>query len=253
MLALTAPRRFGPLLALALACLCLLVPTGVDAVEAAHVPLRASSYVAPAHTPPPLQTSVVGLCDSRAGEKVPYTAQDRQEVRDRVKHACEMAGDAPIVCAFYDAVVMRESRGRASVRHNRARGEDGLGPMGLSLRWHADKWPGDPDPDFCTPEASLAVARAIVRRAWVRYSVADLLDVQAIYSGRWGCWASSSGKRSCVADPSGHTRAIICKAMRTRGYSCHTKLKASDFGAPIRKHRRGQWALDAHEGFKASQ
>lgn len=251
MLALTSPRR-ALALALALAASCLLVPDGDVAVEAVHAPLTASTMVAPPPAPASASASPVGLCDPRGGPRVPFTPDDRREVRDRVLSACKLAGDAPIMCAFYDAVVMRESRGRSSIRHTRAEGEDGLGPMGLSLRWHADKWPGDADPAWCTPEASLAVARAIVRRAWVRYDAVDLLDVQAIYSGRWGC-STLGGRRQCYADPSGRTRSIICGAMRRRGYSCHTKLKPGDFGKTIRKRDRAKWVDDMAAAFEVAQ
>jgi hypothetical protein len=198
----------------------------------------------PAALPDVGASSPIGRCDAADGStKVRWTEADRKEVRRRVKRACQKLGAAPIVCAYYDAVVVRESSGMASVRHHQGKNENGLGPMGLSLQWHRDKWPGkDEDPAFCTPEVSLAVAHAIVWRSFTRYHAESFLDVQAIYGGRWACHTDpQTGKRSCFADPNQRTVDSVCSRMKARGYSCHAIVTKRDLGKKLSFGERRKW------------
>ena len=193
---------------------------------------------------PDAAPSPIGQCDAADGsERVQWTEAERMQVRRRVKAACKDLGASPILCAYYDAVVVRESSGMASVRHHKGKNENGLGPMGLSLRWHADKWPGrDEDPAFCTPEVSLAVAHAIVWRAFERYHAESLLDVQAIYGGRWECGVDpATGARSCWADPNHRTESAVCSRMKAKGYSCHAILTEHDLGRKLPFGKRRAW------------
>lgn len=205
------------------------------------------AFGSPFDVPAPVPLSPIGQCDSADGsDRVQWTADDREEVRRRVRRACRSLGASPKLCAYYDAVVVRESSGMASVRHTLGKDENGLGPMGLSLKWHADKWPGrDEDPAFCTPEVSLAVAHAIVWRAVERYHAESLLDVQAIYGGRWSCNTTDTGERVCFADPGQTTVDSVCSRMRARGFSCYSLLTRADLGARIPRRERRAWALAA--------
>jgi len=181
----------------------------------------------------------IGECDPRDGVKPIWTREMRREVRRDVQAACKAAEAAPIVCAYADAIVVRESAGRAGVWHELGRNELGLGAMGLSLRWHADKWPGkDEHPEFCKPAVSFVVAHAIMWRAVSRYKAETIAEIQSIYSGKWDCWHDPEGVRTCRP---GWSRAIpgLCKRMESRGFDCHQKLPKRALGKriPFRERR----------------
>lgn len=184
-------------------------------------------------------------CDPLDGDGMEWSAEQRQETRDRVRLAClHHLKASPTVCAFYEAVVIRESSGRASVRHTLGQGENGLGAMGLSLRWHANKWPGnDEDPMFCTPEVSLIVAHAIVWRAFTRYHATTMLDAQAVYGAQWRCF-ENKGKRTCTAAPNGRTEDAICGRMRHLGASCYAPITRKDLGRRVPLGERRQWVAE---------
>lgn len=185
---------------------------------------------------------VIGTCDPVDGPKQTWTRGDVKETKRRVRAYCKAVKASPAVCAFMDLIVVRESSGFPGVRHTRGKNgngrEHGLGAMGLSLRWHRDKWPGkDEDPMFCTPEVSAAVAHDILWRAVRRYNAANILELQAIYSGRWVC-TQWEGKRKCWAEPNGRTARLTCPGMAYRGFSCHTEITVKDLGRYIPKQDR---------------
>jgi hypothetical protein len=186
-------------------------------------------------------TAVIGQCDPEGRPReVIWHRETRKEVRKRVKDACEHAKAAPIVCAFADAVVMRESAGRAGVRHTLGHREVGLGAMGLSTRWQASRWPGDADPDFCVPEVSFAVAHAIMWSAWRKYRARNILELQSVFgSGGGHC---VDGK--CRPDVQGRHVKSICGRMKRRGFDCTTKLHAKDLGEWIPKAERQSWVAE---------
>ncbi len=133
-------------------------------------------------------------CDVKGERARPYSKSERQETRERVQEVCKHVQASKAVCSYLDAIVIRESSGRAGVRHTigtpeHGISENGLGAMGLSIRWHADKWPGgDEDPMFCIPEVSALVALDIVHRAVKKWEARNLTEVQAVYGGQFGCW-----------------------------------------------------------------
>lgn len=186
----------------------------------------------------PAPASPIGLCDPVDGPRVEFTAAHREEVQARARRTCDAIGASGTVCDWIDTVVYRESRGRSSVRHTRAEGENGLGPMGLSLKWHAGKWTGNADPDFCTPEVSVVVAFAIAWIAVTRYHAESVLDIQAVYSGRTGHYIRPNGRKWYYADPNDHTQAITCPGMKKRGSSCNTPVSRKDLGQRLAKRDR---------------
>ncbi len=186
----------------------------------------------------PTPDSPIGLCDPVDGPRVEYSKADRMEVYARIQTACVAAGDSPIICAYFDMVAFRESRGRASIRHTRAEGENGIGPLGLSIRWQAHRWAGDADPDFCVPEVSYAVAREIPIKAITVYHAKNVLDIQAVYSGRVGHAVMPNGKIWHYANPSDHTLAITCPGMKRRGFRCRTPITRKALGKSIPKRDR---------------
>lgn len=169
-----------------------------------------------------------------------YTREQREETRARVRSTCQSVGASEIVCDYLDAVVIRESSGRAGVRHTLGEGENGLGAMGLSIRWHRDKWPGeDEDPMFCHPEVSALVTLAIMRRAIVRYEAGDLTEIQAIFGGSWDCWGEGRD-RMCRAHPR-RTRDL-CTRMTRRGWSCYRPVRLRDLGREVKRRDRRIYA-----------
>lgn len=224
-----------------------------------------ASDAAPASAP----AVEIGQCDPRDGEPYAWSLAMRRDVRARAQQACVSLGAAPIICLYVDEIIVRESSGRASIRHSRGNGEDGLGPMGLSLRWHADKWEGDDeDPKFCQPEVSVLVALEIMRRAIDRYNAVDIVGIQAVFGGHWRCerrdeyvrieagaWASvavatsrgrlfatpldlavglavgRSGSRECFPEPKS---LDICDRLRRRGYSCWEQIGVDSLGPRVR-------------------
>lgn len=217
--------------------------------------LNTALLVALLFSPPPADerpVGEIGQCNPRSGAAFRWTKEVRQETRARVKHACRASGSSPLVCAFADAVVIRESSGRPGVRHRRGQGEDGLGAMGLNLASHRDKWPGkDEDPMFCQPEVSFAVAHEIIWRAFTRYQARNFLEVQAIYSGKWDCWKDPKGRRQCRAAPTHRTVKSICRRMEMRGFSCYDPITRKDLGRRTKKRDRRDWATEVMADFDA--
>lgn len=190
----------------------------------------------------------IGQCDPVEGARpFRWTKEKKVQVRARIKHMCRKELKASrVVCAFMDAIVVRESYGGiASVRHTKGEKERGLGAMGQSLRWHRDKWPGqDEDPMFCTPEVNAVVAHDIMWRAVTRYRATSVVELQAVYSGRTYCdsYLKPNGreKRVCFAlplRPSLHKH--LCSAMERRGFSCMAPITLKDLGSwvPMRERR----------------
>ncbi|HVI00858.1 MAG TPA: hypothetical protein VM869_19205 [Enhygromyxa sp.] len=211
------------------------------------------------------------FCDAPDGPREPWTREAKARTRARVQAGCKALRAAPIVCAYYQAIVSRESFGGASSRrHTLGSTENGLGPMGLSLRMTANKWPGDDeDPAYCTPEVSLVVAHEIVWRAVTVYGADSIADVQAIYGGRWRCvtadrWRWITGvpmlgrlvarwlpgpDRECMPAPTAATEARICERMDGRGYNCHALITIEDLGRRIPLEQRRSWALSQAAAF----
>ncbi len=169
----------------------------------------------------------IGQCDPVEGPEVVFSDADRLEVYERVRAYSKARGDSQTAQAFFLAVAQRESHGRASVRHTRGDGENGLGPLGLNRRSHRAKWPGAWE-DVCTPEVSVEIAHAIAWLAVDKYRARTFLEVQAIYSGRWV--KTDKGWR---ADPSDRTVRLICPRMRKLGKSCDTLISGRDLGARV--------------------
>jgi hypothetical protein len=190
-------------------------------------------------------------CDPDDGTKHKFTVAERNETHARVRRACKALGAAPVICAYMDAIVERESSGNPGARHHRGRDSDGvqengLGAMGLSKRWHRDKWPGkDEDPYFCSPEVSATVAHAIFWRAMIRYQADTVADIQSIYGGHWKCHRDPmTGERAgCFASRDYGPDSPLCRRMERRGYSCYTPIKIEDLGRKIPLRDRRKFAL----------
>lgn len=196
----------------------------------------------------------VGQCDPQDGPGLTWTAEARQETRDRVQATCRAVGASKAVCEWLDVSVVRESSGRPGVRHTRALGEVGLGPLGLSLRWHHDKWPGaDEDPAFCTPEASALVALEIAHRAVDRYSVEDLVGIQAIFGGHWRCFTDKEAGGDKVCYPTREEDVVLCSALGARGVDCFDKISKKDLGRRVPLKKRREVAEQMRQRFDVSK
>lgn len=196
----------------------------------------------------------VGQCDPQGGPGLTWTADVRQETRDRVQATCRAVGASRAVCEWLDVSVVRESSGRPGVRHTRAPGEFGLGPLGLSLRWHHDKWPGkDEDPAFCSPEASALVALEIAHRAVDRYEADDLVGVQSIFGGHWRCFQDKEAGGGKVCYPSRQEDVVLCAALGARGVDCFDKITKKDLGRRVPLKKRREVAESIAAKFEATQ
>jgi len=172
-----------------------------------------------------------------------YDSAESRETRARVQAVCKEVGADPIVCAYMDAVVVRESSGRSGVRHTKGKNENGLGAMGLSLRWHRDKWPGeDEDPLFCHPEVTAVVSLAIMHRAMQRYKAKNIVEIQAIYAGNWTCQGEGR-ERKCRARVTKRT-TNVCGRMSARGFDCWKTLTKKDLGRKIPMDERRAFVAD---------
>lgn len=207
---------------------------------------------------PPTEKPVVeiGQCDPVEGDRpFVWTAEKKQEVRDRVRRVCKHVKASEHACDFLDSLVVRESYGgMASVRHTKGEGENGLGPMGLSLRWHKDKWPGeDEDPMFCTPEVSALVALEIMHRAVRKWNAKTWVGVQAIYSGSFMSGRTEAGNvwRSPKITPKIANR--ICSPLKLRGVSCWETIRRKDLGRYVPASKRRELALELAASYEAPE
>jgi hypothetical protein len=197
------------------------------------------------------------LCDPDARANS-WTRAEKAETRARVRSACRARGGSELYCDYLDAAVVRESWGGiASAVHRLGVDADGdpeygLGPMGLSVKWHADKWPGDDeDPAFCLPEVSYLVADAIARRAVRVYGASNAVELQAVYGGGRGvrqcvdrgtpAWVfeapvlgwlaralgATKAHRECMVRPLRRHADAVCKRM---GVDCRRPLGFEDLG-----------------------
>jgi hypothetical protein len=209
-------------------------------------------------------------CNDQGVPRVRWSAEAKARTRERARSACEALGASPIICAYDDAIVWRESfGGEASVWHERGTDADGtrergLGMMALSLRWHADKWPGDDEhPAFCSPEASIVVAHEIYWRAVTRYNATNIVEVQAIFAGRFRCttvdrwgwlarvWpaiAWALPERECWPAPTERMTLDVCERMRARGHHCGRRITVADLGERVPLDERRAWVFRQAEG-----
>lgn len=196
----------------------------------------------------------VGQCDPQDGPGLTWTAEAREETRARVQAACRALGASTAVCAWLDVSVIRESSGRPGVRHTRGPGEVGLGPLGLSLRWHRDKWLGtDEDPAFCSPEVSTLVALEIAHRAVDRYEAHDLVGVQSIFGGHWHCFQDKEAGGGKVCYPSRQEDGPLCVALEAHGVDCFAKVTKKDLGRRVSLKKRREVAERMQQQFDASK
>lgn len=215
-------------------------------------------------------------CDPDDGGRS-WTRAQKQRTRDRVAKACEYVGGSPLYCEFWQAAITRESWGGvASAVHTRGTDvdgdtEDGLGPLGISRKWHASKWPGDDElPALCTPEVSFLIGHAIALRAVEAYGASTLVEIQAVYGGgvgvvrcratglpswlRWfgfGWLVERTAGSECEIRPTGRHVAAVCDRMRwedctrpiTREDLGHTDLVARDGWQYVVTAKGRAWAL----------
>lgn len=147
----------------------------------------------------------------------PQNKLERAETRARVRATCEAMGAAAEACDVLDAMVVRESSGDACAIHVRGPGEYGVGPLGLSWRWHRHKWfqKGEATWDqaalFHVPEISAIVALRLYRIAVDHHGAKTWMDVQAVYAGRF---EDGRPARRAIAD------RRWCARLEARGLDC---------------------------------
>jgi hypothetical protein len=194
----------------------------------------------------------IGTCDPVDGPPIRWSAEQRDEVRSRVRATCRAMKAPALTCAWLDAVGDRESAWRPSVRHVLGRNENGLGVLGLSKRWHAAKWPEPPEPAFCSPEASVIVALDIVRRAQVRWGARDLRDVNAVFAGRFRC-VEEEGRRECFIERDVARDRDVCRRLELRGVDCRAPLPMRAGGRVVPVHQRPEVAAELSTRWAAKE
>jgi hypothetical protein len=133
------------------------------------------------------------------------------------------------------------------VRHVRGRNESGLGALGLSTRWHRDKWPGrDEDPAFCMPEVATLVALDVVRRAQTKWGAGNLIDVQAIFAGWFRC-VDEEGRRECFIERYPGRERDLCARLDQRGIDCRAGLRKRAAGRAVPVDQRPALAVELAE------
>ena len=189
------------------------------------------------------------LCDPKGSKRSKVTKSIRRETRARIRHAFRYLGAARIVQAYADLIGERESHYHPGIRHTEGEGENGLGPMGLSLDSHHDKWPGrDEDPSFCVPEVSAVIAHAIMWRAVTKFHAETIDDVQAIFGGRWSCHEGPHG-RACFPRIVPRFSDDLCRRLARRGYSCHQLITRRDLGRRHRVYQRRKLAAEIRASY----
>lgn len=214
------------------------------------------------------------VCDPEARANS-WTPAQKRETRRRVWAACKRVGGSDLYCHFWDAAVRRESSGVASRVHvlgadRDGRPEYGLGPLGLSVRWHSGKWPGDPDPDFCVPEVAFVVGHAIVEDAVSVYGATDARGLQAIFGNgrhayskiehgapRWWlgipvlAWIAERlpARTEYRVTPQPRHERAVCSRMgfdaETGRRRCYMRITAEDLGRRVPLSERRAWAVAA--------
>lgn len=146
----------------------------------------------------------------------------RTETRERIRSACRDLGASADICEALDVVVVRESSGRATVRHELGPNERGRGATGLSVRLHAAKWsPTATEADLCTPEIAGVVTLRIWRTAVRTYGARNLLDLQRVFAGRW---------MDVGLPPIRGRDGDWCSRLARRELSCFDPVRARDLG-----------------------
>jgi hypothetical protein len=185
----------------------------------------------------------IGTCDPVDGPPIEWSTEQRAEVRARVAAACKAMRAVPEVCELLDVAGARESSWSPSVRHVLGERENGLGVLGLSKRWHAAKWPEPSEPAFCSPEASVIVALDIVRRAQDRWGARTLVEVQAVFAGRFRC-VQEEDRRECFILVDRWRDADICKRLDQRGVDCRASLPKRAAGRKVPLEQRSALATE---------
>jgi hypothetical protein len=160
----------------------------------------------------------------------------RLETRERIRSACRDLGATADVCEALDVVVVRESSGRATVRHELGPNEHGRGATGLSVRLHAAKWAHDAtEADLCTPEIAGVVVLRIWRTAVRTYGARTLLDLQRVFAGRW---------MDVGLPPIRGRDGDWCSRLARRELSCFDPVRARDLGRGPAVDAQDSWLAD---------
>lgn len=145
----------------------------------------------------------------------------RKDTRARVAKTCAAMKADPVVCKMIDAMVIRESSGNTCAVHTLGEGEYGLGPLGLSVRWHLPKWNRHEDESILhVPEVSTIVTLRIFRRAVTRHDAQDLVDLNAVFAT--GRLRYRDGKD-----------ASFCYRLRRHGVKCGHRIDLDSLGVDL--------------------
>lgn len=168
----------------------------------------------------------------------------------RSRAMCEYVGAHPDTCEFVEAVGNRESRHRLCSVHVKGHDEFGLGPHGLDLFYHWDKWSGrrwyprmgwEVAKEFYVPEVSTIVVLRIVNRAIYMHHAKNWVEVNSVFAtGRVRvreekdaafCRHLSRWKLDCLSPPTfaGGTKIVGYKQTKAQFDAVLTVQGSFDF------------------------
>ena len=116
------------------------------------------------------------------------------------------------------------------------------------------------DPALCTPEVSVVIAHEIFHRAITRYHATNIVEIQAVFAGRFRCatvdrwgWLTRAwpllasvlpaASRECWPAPTQRMVADVCERMRQRGHHCNRRITVDDLGQRVPLDERRAWVL----------
>lgn len=197
---------------------------------------------------PVLRDGRVGECNPVEGPGLRWTRASRTEARARVLAVFDYVGASEAFRTYAKVIGSRESSWMPGVWHDGGRG---LGAMGLMISAHHDKWPGDDEnPAFCWPEVSALVALEVMHRAVHNWHAGNLVEIQAIYSGRFRKIVLEDG--TVLRAPGRTTDPNLCARLARRGVSCLAPITAADLGRRVPKHRMREVAAELAAKFEGA-
>lgn len=127
--------------------------------------------------------TVAAKCDTVEGPNHRWTKAERDQTFVSVQEVCDHVGASDDVCKALAAVTWRESRGVASLRHTRGKGELGFGAHGIGWKYYRKKIKDAKPDDFCDARQSALAVLSIWQR-FVMRGAKSWIEIQRGYGGR---------------------------------------------------------------------
>lgn len=142
------------------------------------------------------------------------TPEVRRDARDRIQHTAKAMGLSKDARSVLMTMVTRESGGDPCSVHTLGKGEYGLGPLGLSVRWMLGHWDRNAHPRvLMIPEVSAVIAIRVMRRAVRLHGANTWTEINSVFATgkikkrpeKDRLWCNRLERRgiSCVSNPGG--------------------------------------------------